>query len=133
MGLPPRSSPQGAFEMKTICRCFTTGSRSLTRPSIRTGPLLKHVGQEAEEELSLKLHADVNLLSAAHLATHLPQCAGFAGCAMGKTAKSRSQRRPRPRMTVQILDAEERPFGAMVYMGYVDMERGSEVAQRAIS
>lgn len=72
------------------------------------------VDRETEEELDLKLRADVNPLSAEHLATHVPESVGCARCAMGKTAKSRSQRRANPGVTVQTLDAEERPFGAMV-------------------
>ena len=50
---------------------------------------------------------------------------------MGKTAKSRSQRRQIPGVTVQSPDAETQPFGAMVHMDHIEMERGSEAAQAA--
>ena len=38
---------------------------------------------------------------------------------MGKTTKSRSQRRPLPGVTVQSPDADQRPFGAMIHMDHI--------------
>ena len=88
---------------------------------------LQVVDMEAEQEVDIKLRSDLDPFSAQHLATHLPKCAGCAGCMMGKTVKSRSQRRPVPGVTVQSQDAVDKPFGAMVHMDHLEMERGTEV------
>ena len=90
---------------------------------------IKEVDMEADREVDVKLHSDVNPLSAAHLATHLPKCAGCAGCLMAKSVKSRSQRRATPGVTVQAPDAESQPFGTMIHMDHIEMEHGTEAAR----
>ena len=53
------------------------------------------------------------------------------GCALGKTSKSRSSRRPTAGITVGAVDAKDRPFGALIHMDHLEMERGPEAAMSA--
>ena len=88
---------------------------------------------DTETELESKMYENINPLTVAHLSTHLPRCKPgiCAGCDYGKTAKSPSRRRQNPKVTVLAPDAETQPFGALVHMDTIEMERGSDAARAA--
>ncbi|CAK0809613.1 unnamed protein product [Prorocentrum cordatum] len=76
--------------------------------------------------IDASIHSDPQ--SILHLATHLPKCPPgvCAGCDFGKTAKSRSSRRPAPAAELHAPDATVESSGALVHMDHVEVERSSE-------
>ena len=85
----------------------------------------------AEGELEHALFSNAAALSPQHLATHLPKIPGCSGCDMGKAAKSPSRRRMQPFTQVKAPEVESEPFGALVHMDHIEMDRCSEAAATA--
>ena len=69
--------------------------------------LLVNEGSDSENELDMKLHLNIDPLSACHLSCHLPKCAGCPGCDIGKTNKHNSRRRKQPKVLVVWPEAVE--------------------------
>ena len=86
-------------------------------------PLLITDETDSEAELDMRLYTNIDPLSPHHLACHLPKVAGCPGCDMGKTTKSHSRRKTRPKVSVTSADSTERPFGAMIHMDHIAMEK----------
>ena len=77
---------------------------------------------DAEDKLDMKIYKNQDPLSPDHIALHLPKCKGCSGCDMGKTFKSHSRRRKRPKVFVSLPDATAQHFRAMVHMDTLAME-----------
>lgn len=58
-------------------------------------------------------------------------CRSCEMCLQGKASKSHSRRRPESRVTVDTVDARERPFGACGHTDHMVMRGGSAVARTA--
>ena len=82
-------------------------------------PLFLDNDTDSERELDCKLCKNIDPLSPAHLACHLPKCAGFRGCDMANTPKSQSRRLKQAKVTITVPDAITRPFGAMIHMDHI--------------
>ena len=94
-------------------------------------PLLIGPDTDVEDSLDMNLYKKQDPLSSDHFALHLPQCQGFSGCDWGKTSKTRSRRRTQPKVTVAAPDAIAFPFGAMIHLYHIAMERNSEASRAA--
>ena len=72
-------------------------------------PLLLDDDTEADDALDMKIYEKRDPLSCDHLALHLPKCKVCSGCDMGKTSKSNSRRRKRPKVSVSRPDSTPNP------------------------
>ena len=98
---------------------------------VKTFVLFVDDDTEADDALDTTIYENRDPLSCDHLALHLPKCKGCSGCDMGKTLKSNSRRRKRPKVFVSPPDATTQPFGAMVHLDTIAMEPNSEASQAA--
>ena len=86
---------------------------------------------DANEELEMKINADLGTDRLKRMILHLPKCSSCDVCSRAKQAKSQSRRRKTLRCTVDCTEEESKRFGTCVHMDHIVMEKGSEAAKVA--
>lgn len=86
---------------------------------------------ENVDSVALRINREGDIDLIAHNSTHLPMCRSFEVCLQGNASKSHSRRRPDSKLTIDMVDACERPFGACAHMDHGVMLEGSAAARIA--